>query len=582
MGMSASQARYIQLTARMSDLELEGQQINQQRLNLANQSSAIQEEALKMPVPTAPSTYDYMRDVYKGKDGNGQDLKAGTPDKDGNIPISTFSAKGVETLKTQGDASNPGVKIDEKQPPAANNKNMKAKYRAEVPVDCYKGGTENKQIEKSEYDKKKQDVASKETDLKGKNHNSTEQPVQSSFKKLNTEAYNTACGNWKNSEPTKPGSNATDEEKAAYNTAHENWEDSEPKESDYQMDDVDAYNAASEAYTAYTTAKADFESYKPDKYYVKSNTADADATASNAKQNYEHAHGINATGQAEEIEYTYQDPKNDGTKSSKLNGFKAAADGYSRDQIKELLDAKPSYYVDENGKTALSINDFDEFGKLNEGVKLYQMDQTHEVLGGSTAYDLEEINGSDTPWAKNAAQKDLVDQLVQRIKNYEANNNEKSDGMVDGAELSKWRITQDSEGGLHAFKIDAGKAQEYTPDTVDKGWKTQNGKANNFNTNGVSNVTLEDGSQAYLTKSQELDTDAYKAAEAEYTNKKAQYDHAQEEANTKVKKLQTIDKQLELKLKRLDTERNALNTEIDAVKKVIQDNTDKSFKTFSG
>ena len=32
----------------------------------------------------------------------------------------------------------------------------------------------------------------------------------------------------------------------------------------------------------------------------------------------------------------------------------------------------------------------------------------------------------------------------------------------------------------------------------------------------------------------------------------------------------------------LDNERKAVDTELDAVKKVIQDNIDKSFKTFNG
>ncbi len=36
MGLAASQARYMQLTARKSDLELTGQQVNQSRLTLAN------------------------------------------------------------------------------------------------------------------------------------------------------------------------------------------------------------------------------------------------------------------------------------------------------------------------------------------------------------------------------------------------------------------------------------------------------------------------------------------------------------------------------------------------------------------
>ena len=45
---------------------------------------------------------------------------------------------------------------------------------------------------------------------------------------------------------------------------------------------------------------------------------------------------------------------------------------------------------------------------------------------------------------------------------------------------------------------------------------------------------------------------------------------------------QQKDKQLELEVKKLETEHNALQTEIDSVKKVINDNVEKSFKTFSG
>ena len=41
MGMAASQARYIALTARKSNVEYEGQQINQSRLLLANQSADL-------------------------------------------------------------------------------------------------------------------------------------------------------------------------------------------------------------------------------------------------------------------------------------------------------------------------------------------------------------------------------------------------------------------------------------------------------------------------------------------------------------------------------------------------------------
>ena len=41
MGLAASQARFLTLTARKSDLELSGQQINQSRLQLANVTSQL-------------------------------------------------------------------------------------------------------------------------------------------------------------------------------------------------------------------------------------------------------------------------------------------------------------------------------------------------------------------------------------------------------------------------------------------------------------------------------------------------------------------------------------------------------------
>ncbi len=40
------------------------------------------------------------------------------------------------------------------------------------------------------------------------------------------------------------------------------------------------------------------------------------------------------------------------------------------------------------------------------------------------------------------------------------------------------------------------------------------------------------------------------------------------------------DKQLELELQRLQTSHTAIQTEIDSVKKVIDKNVEKSFKTF--
>jgi hypothetical protein len=57
MGLAASQSRYLTLTARKSDLELTGQQINQSRLELANATNDLFNNATSLD----PDTPDSIR-----------------------------------------------------------------------------------------------------------------------------------------------------------------------------------------------------------------------------------------------------------------------------------------------------------------------------------------------------------------------------------------------------------------------------------------------------------------------------------------------------------------------------------------
>ena len=70
MGMAASQARFLGLTARKTNVEYEGQQVNQQRTALANQSANYYNDLLGMTVPTPPSVSDFTKTVYTFNDGN--------------------------------------------------------------------------------------------------------------------------------------------------------------------------------------------------------------------------------------------------------------------------------------------------------------------------------------------------------------------------------------------------------------------------------------------------------------------------------------------------------------------------------
>lgn len=70
MGMAASQARFLGLTARQNNVEFEGQQINQQRTMLANQSANYYNDLLGMSVPTPPSVDKYTQTMYTFNDGS--------------------------------------------------------------------------------------------------------------------------------------------------------------------------------------------------------------------------------------------------------------------------------------------------------------------------------------------------------------------------------------------------------------------------------------------------------------------------------------------------------------------------------
>lgn len=70
MGMAASQARFLSLTARKTNVEYEGQQINQQRTTLSNESSNYYSQLCNLSVPTPPSSEDFTKTTYSFTDGS--------------------------------------------------------------------------------------------------------------------------------------------------------------------------------------------------------------------------------------------------------------------------------------------------------------------------------------------------------------------------------------------------------------------------------------------------------------------------------------------------------------------------------
>ena len=75
MGMAASQARYLGITARKINIEYEGQQVNQQRTALANESAGLFRRLMSLDSPVPPTQSDYYTDVYQYNDPTTSDGK---------------------------------------------------------------------------------------------------------------------------------------------------------------------------------------------------------------------------------------------------------------------------------------------------------------------------------------------------------------------------------------------------------------------------------------------------------------------------------------------------------------------------
>ena len=107
MGMAASQARWISLAARKTNVEYEGQQINQARTALANQTSELWNRLYNMQVPTPPSTADFSKTKYTFNIGDSQKTiteiqDADYIDPDDNIHYNSYVTYTSDVVEYKG------------------------------------------------------------------------------------------------------------------------------------------------------------------------------------------------------------------------------------------------------------------------------------------------------------------------------------------------------------------------------------------------------------------------------------------------------------------------------------------------
>lgn len=526
MGMSASQARLIALTARMSDVEYEGQQINQARLTLANQVAEITNQLYSMNPPTAPNEMDFTYMTYTGKDHGDQVALRGRAVSNGDGTYSQqmkIATKGT-TLVDASEAvvsstpggGNPGDYIDKEHPYTKNDfvKLDPKDYEEYITEDNpstikwsgFGNGTDDKELCTGSYT-----ISYKVTE-QDKDGNDVQVDKTQTF------------------QITERTERSAIEAEAAANTP----------------------SGASNVNVTYSLTSV-FVGTKP-------------STSFQAGKEYHSTKGEADISGDEAIEHN--------TTAKALSNKKfAIADGNS---YKEVSAEEAQEYSGQ----CFEITDVAKFQKAKEDEK---------SSGGKYVDGHKVIDWNDESLTDATRQK-----IITAIRNaFQAGAVDPSEYNNDADIMANYEVVDFGNGNYGVvYKSDMDKERSNGGNGLTKLYRVGEGAYDKLETRQISNVQFDsngnitgyssDGQNVELTPTRQLDKDGLAKANAQYENEKFLYDKENARLNKETSFYQLEDKKLELKLKRLDTERNALNTEIDAVKKVIQDATDKGFKTFSG
>ena len=494
MGMSASQARLLSLQARQSNLEYQGQQINQERTILSQQCTALYNSLLAMTVPTPPSTNDYTTIKYSGTDG-----------------ATTFT---IGTVKPSGELYN--VEIQQSATGAAITSNYGSSVVGKAGADI------------------------------------SVNPVQPSF------VQGTGIYEVKNDEPYQEGDFYIDNTEISGDSLVNGQEDI----SNYMERVAGGY--------------VPVEKFEAGKTYFKK-TSKEDYDAAEDKSNFSHLRE-----RPEEVSLKI--------KSSDLGNYYVRT---SSGDVAALYEGSPYVEANEDGTYSLkTLEGIEYFQKANGGTTtITNPNGGATTIAGQTAYDfntaskMEEFSSFD--WEK----------YREAIRNSYGS----SDSSITEDDFYVFLVT--SETGTKTLQF-ALKSDVDSPDGfADTFSYTPNGKYTTSNPTdkcqlefdsqgritkiGIPTVDSTSGeiiSYRYIDLTAETVTDnaAYQDAYNQYEYAQYEYDKKQQEINAKTSIIQAEDRNLELKLQRLDNERTQITTEIEAVDKVINDNIEASYKTFSG
>lgn len=643
MGMAASQARYIALTARKSNVEYEGQQINQSRLMLANQSADLFNQMLGMSVPTAPSSTDFSKLQYSYSDGINTSVidnfyQIGKDSEDYNYIVSSYHMEKVYTgsRKQLNDPQIQATKNDKySYDPTKNQKEIGVKAiltPAQTGNNTYiitdtnnkthtfrpvnnEVSSERKKINAisgTQYsvDNFSYDTADDKYIYTSIEHNKIETGVSTASFTKNGNNYDYKSVTY------MPVDLATlDNDDQIYKNLLSLYGDDFAKDvakiKSGDVADNTYYSGISGADNNYAK-NIDKTGETTDIYNVKN--GQVEYTKVDTKDSVQEAELIKVFG----VDYDKSDKyyvHNSGTQQDPIYNYIAESDilnGKSsvehKDRTVTSSNSSLTYYTDGDGNYVLDT----EIAKMTVGsvLKVQQAEYTPEftnytAVGNS---DLSQITTED--YKKNKAIATEIQQIIKDMKG--------ANGNVSSAENFAKCFDASGEyiGGIYTFKMggttyyttemDLKKSisSAYDKDSLaDNGIDGQQSKLAYYNAvyldtkveviqkallesdgyGRFKTVKFEDDSTVYTLNVETISDDAaYEDAMNKYYYEQDVYDKNIADINAKTEIIQAQDRTLELRLEQLNTEQSALQNEMEAVKKVVDKNIESGFKTFGG
>ena len=591
MGMAASQARYLALVARKSNCEYEGQQINQARTVLSNQSANLFNQMLGLSVPVPPSTQDFTKMQYSFTDGINESTidswqQLASPEEDYNYVINYHYNADVYT-GSQKKMNDP-----------------KVQFSGSIPTDSTAYAAQITAIQEAQ-----KEIADAQADYDEKL--AAYQTKLSEASKLQSYADSSTSANVNNATLNDDGTftvSTTQVDDNGY-LIYESAAGSDLyrfyKDGNFYIRVEDGaggytYNLDETEDKSQYTPVSDQKTYTP---YASLSDADKQILTSAVE-------ALKANGALEEdfdLNDVYYDTANQTIAfESDLGSLTGVGTG-----TKTLL---PLYYMDDPaGKddtaTWKSIN-----GMNDEIANLKALSDTAKArldLAQATfdAMSVPSYIGNCELNALSELTEDQMAEIAQVIKDMQAQGIETNltkcfdtlDGTYNADTYSGgiysftqngvtyyttyYDLAETANSGTGINHIDNQQKLAYYNATYvsTKIEKTEKALLETDGQGRFTSVRIGDDTITYTLNMETITDDAaYKDAMNQYYYESAQYDKMVQDINAKTSLIQQEDQQLELRLKQLDTEQNALSTEIDAVSKVVKDNVEDSFKTFGG